>query len=50
MDMQERDFRWFHGLQPLSPIFLMYTMHGWFERWAIELQAVGIDLSVVLRF
>ena len=26
MDMQEQDFRWFHGLQPLSPIF--FNVHN----------------------
>ena len=50
MDMQERDFRCFHGLQPLSPLFFkMYITLEGFEPYAIAILVVGIDLLVVHR-
>ena len=48
--MQERDFRCFHSLQPLSPLFFkMYVTLEGFEPYAIAILVVGIDLLVVHR-
>ena len=51
MDMQERDFRCFHGLQPLSPLFFkMYITLEGFEPYAIAILVVGIDYWLCIDY